>query len=175
MPADHPRALARIGITGHSDLTPASLPLVRDALGRALREPSSPRWAGVSCLAPGTDQLFAALVLGLGGRLEVILPAVDYRSRKIGPDCAAEFDRLLAAAATVTVLAFDRSSREAYMAASAAMLDAVDTVLAVWDGQPAQRHGGTADVVAAARRRGLPTTILWPVGAARRPAPAAHP
>ncbi|UJW36868.1 hypothetical protein L3Q67_02325 [Saccharothrix sp. AJ9571] len=40
-------------------------------------------------------------------------------------------------------------------------------VLAVWDGGPSSGHGGTADVVDAARERGLPVTIVWPDGAER--------
>lgn len=111
-------------------------------------------------------------MLGLGRRLKVILPAGDYRARKVAPDNAAELDRLLAGAASVTVMGFDPSSREAYMAASNQMLAEVDTVIATWDGQPARRHGSTADVVAAARHLGLVTTIRWPTGVRRDPPPA---
>ena len=38
---------------------------------------------------------------------------------------------------------------------------------AVWDGEPARAYGGTADVVAEARKRGIPVTIIWPEGASR--------
>lgn len=158
---------ARVGITGHSDLTPASHPMVVRALWAALSPRPRAPWAGVSCLARGADQLFAQLVVLLGGRLEVILPASDYRDRKVAADNAAEFDRLLVAAAAVTVMGFERSSRDAYMAASTALLTRVDTLIAVWDGRPATRLGSTGDVVAAARRGGMPVTILWPAGAAR--------
>jgi hypothetical protein len=160
---------ARIGITGHSDLTGASLPLVSAALRTWLAPRVAAPWLGVSCLARGADQLFAQLVLELGGALEVVLPASDYRARKVEPGELADFDRLLAAATTVTVLGFERSSRAAYMAASTALLHAVDRMVAVWDGRPARRHGSTADVVAAARRLGLPVAVVWPSGAARHP------
>ena len=53
------------------------------------------------------------------------------------------------------------------MAASQSMLDLVDTLIAVWDGQPARGYGGTADVVNEARRRGTPVLIVWPDGASR--------
>jgi hypothetical protein len=39
--------------------------------------------------------------------------------------------------------------------------------LAVWDGKPARGYGGTADVVADAKTRGIPVTIIWPPGATR--------
>jgi hypothetical protein len=47
------------------------------------------------------------------------------------------------------------------------MLDHADLLWAVWDGQPARGYGGTADVVAAARAKGLPVRVIWPHGAHR--------
>ena len=53
------------------------------------------------------------------------------------------------------------------MAASELMLDHAGQLWAVWDGQPARGYGGTADVVAAARAKGLPVRVIWPHGAHR--------
>jgi hypothetical protein len=53
------------------------------------------------------------------------------------------------------------------MAASRLMIDTADELLAVWDGQPARGHGGTADVVAYARSHGKPVHVIWPAGAER--------
>jgi hypothetical protein len=53
------------------------------------------------------------------------------------------------------------------MAASMLMIDTADELIAVWDGQPARGYGGTADVVAYARRRGKPVHVIWPDGAER--------
>jgi hypothetical protein len=159
--------MTRVGVTGHSDLTVMSLSIVAAALRRELAHHLGRPLVGVSCLAPGTDQLFAEAVLDLGGSLEVILPAPDYRERKIAPDNAHRFDRLLASASSVRTTSFDRSCRQAYLAASAGMLASVDTVIAVWDGRPATRLGSTGDVVLAARRISMPLTVLWPAGAAR--------
>ncbi len=72
----------RIGITGHSNLTPESVPLVAAELRKVLPEYGRPL-IGVSCLAQGADQVFARVVLELGGNLEVVLPAADYRERKV--------------------------------------------------------------------------------------------
>jgi hypothetical protein len=163
--------MTRVGITGHCELSTPTLALVETALRRVLLGHARiGRLTGVTCLAAGADQLFAQLVLDLGGRLEVILPAADYRAAHIGAGQPPEFERLLAAARAVRVMAFDRSSRQAYMAASYAMLAGVDTVVAVWDGHPATRLGSTGDVVTAARGLGLPLSIIWPPGAARAPA-----
>lgn len=121
----------------------------------------------MTCLARGADQVFARVVLDLGGSVEVVLPAVDYRARKVKPDNAAEFDELINKAATVRAMPFARSNSDAYLGASEHILSTVDVLVAVWDGQPSGGHGGTADVVAAARKRGLPVTLVWPNGAER--------
>jgi hypothetical protein len=97
----------------------------------------------------------------------VVLPAADYRERKIKSDNLAEFDDLIGRARMVRTLPFERSDRNAYMLASEEVLDSIDSLIAVWDGGPSGGHGGTADVVEAARARGLPVTVVWPDGASR--------
>ncbi|MCP2258611.1 hypothetical protein LX15_002309 [Streptoalloteichus tenebrarius] len=156
----------RVGITGHSNLTTTSVPLVDRGIRAALADPPATGFTGVSCLAPGADQVFARVVLDMGGRLEVVLPAADYRAR-LRPPQRPEFDALLAAASSVRVLPFPRSGRRAYLAASEAVIASVDRMVAVWDGRPADGAGGTADVVAHARGRGVPVEVVWPRGAER--------
>jgi hypothetical protein len=157
----------RIGITGHSNLTASTVPLVADAIRNALPEHNADALVGITCLARGADQVFARVVLDLGGAIEVVLPAADYRERKVKPDNAADFDNLIGQAAKVHTMPFPRSDRDAYMAASEHVLSTVDAIVAVWDGGPSGGHGGTADVVVAARERGLSVTVVWPDGAAR--------
>jgi hypothetical protein len=152
----------RIGITGHTNLTPPSVPLVAAAVRSALATQAP--LSGVTCLARGADQIFAHAVLDLGGTLDVVLPSADYRERQTA---LSEFDALLDRAATVHTMPFPRSGPAAYMAASEHMLARVDSLVAVWDGRPSTGYGGTADVVHAARHRGLPVTVVWPRGAAR--------
>lgn len=159
--------MPRIGITGHSHLTAASVPLVAEALRTELSAHRGADVVGVSCLARGADQLFARAVLAAGGSLEVVLPAADYRDRKVKPDNAAEFDELLGRAAEVRTMPFAESNRDAYLAASEHVLGSVDLLVAVWDGRQADGRGGTEDVVRAARERGLPVTVVWPEGAER--------
>jgi hypothetical protein len=156
----------RIGITGHSNLTPNIVALVAETLREVLAG-AGKSLVGLTCLARGADQVFARVVLELGGEIEVVLPASDYRARKVKPDKAAEFDDLLGDASTVITMPFDTSSRNAYMASGEAVLTSVDAMVAVWDGQPADGHGGTGEIVNAAKGRGLPVTVVWPAGAAR--------
>jgi hypothetical protein len=156
----------RVGITGHSNLTLDSVPVVADAIGKVLADLDGPV-IGVTCLARGADQTFARVVLDAGCELHVILPAADYRERKVKPDNREYFDALFSRATHVRVLPFETSDRAAYMAASEAVLGSIDHLVAVWDGEPSDGHGGTGDVVVAARERGVPVTVVWPDGAHR--------
>ncbi|GAA2213336.1 hypothetical protein GCM10009850_087980 [Nonomuraea monospora] len=158
--------MMRIGVTGHMNLAPAAELLVADTL-RAHLASFTGELVGVSCIARGADSLFADAVLAAGGSLEVVLPSRDYRQAKVKPDHAEQFDRLMAAAKTVRLMDFDHANRQAYEAANEAVLSSVDELVAVWDGQPGTGSGGTAEVVAEARKRSLPVTIIWPEGAAR--------
>lgn len=121
----------RIGITGHSNLTDDSVPLVAAAIRAVLAPRFGSGVVGVTCLARGADQVFARVVLDLGGAVEVVLPAEDYRARKVKPDNAADFDDLLGRAAMVRTMPFAESDRAAYMAASEYVLDTVDAMVAV--------------------------------------------
>jgi hypothetical protein len=156
----------RIGITGHSNLSPETVALVAEALRKVLDQVAGPV-VGVSCLARGADQVFARAVLDADGEVEVVLPANDYRDRKVKPDNVTEFDELIDKASRVITMPFEQSNRDAYMAASERVLATVDALVAVWDGQPSDGRGGTGDVVTVARERGLPVTVVWPDGAHR--------
>jgi hypothetical protein len=156
----------RIGITGHSNLTPDSVPPVAAEIRKVLSEHEQPI-VGVSCLARGADQVFARVVLELGGQLDVVVPAADYRERKVKPDNRAEFEALIGQAANVRVLGFETSNRDAYVAANETVLGDVEALVAVWDGAAPDGKGGTGDTVQLACARGIPVTVVWPDGAAR--------
>ncbi|MGW2742452.1 hypothetical protein [Streptomyces sp. NPDC001450] len=139
---------------------------------RALREALKPYAAdltGVSCIAKGSDSLFAEVVLELGGHLVAVIPSLDYRQNKVKPDHVDTFDRLTEAAAEVLVLNNETANRAAYEDADRTLLRRADRLVAVWDGTPPPgKGGGTADTVLEARDAGLPVDVVWPDGAARR-------
>jgi len=164
-----PEEPLRIGITGHIVLSRASFRLVYDELICYLRRLGSRSIVGITCLANGADQLFAQAVLAVGGSYEVILPALDYRTAAIPADQRERFDELLDRASGITYTGHEHSGVEAYVAANRELLQRSQRLLAVWDGADDGEPGGTADVVDQARRLGLPTTVIWPNGAARTP------
>lgn len=162
--------MVRVGLCGHMDLTSEAERVVYAALLEHLAQlaPRPHELVGVSCLARGADTLGAKAVLELGGSLEVVLPSRDYRQAKVKPDHAPQFDALLSQATTVHTMDFDHAGRTAYEAANSRLLELSDMLVAVWDGKPSGGKGGTADAVADARTRGLPITVIWPDGAARK-------
>ncbi|HLU26947.1 MAG TPA: hypothetical protein VKZ65_00815 [Glycomyces sp.] len=157
----------RIAVTGHRDLRGTTMLDVDTALRMLLAEfEEEGPMVGITCLDDGVDHAFAKAVLDFGGTLEVIVPAADYR-KSLAESNLLEYDRLLAAAEDVRELDYRETGPEARTGAAMAMLDIAEHLVAVWDGAPARIAGGTADVVEAAKDRGLPVTVVWPEGAER--------
>lgn len=151
----------RFGVTGHRVLPPGIAECAVAHWRRVL--PGGAELFGVCSLADGADQLFAAHVLAAGGTLEAVLPSpVELFAGTLeadgGRDRLADFVR---AAATVITMPFPEPCDQGYLAAGQAVVDRCDHLFAVWDGRPARGLGGTADVVAYARERGRPVTVLW--------------
>ncbi|WP_037911006.1 hypothetical protein [Actinacidiphila yeochonensis] len=156
----------RVGITGHRGLPERSAALVRSELRAIVGDYRAAELTGVSCVADGPDAWFAQAVLDHGGRLEVVIPAEDYRG--VLPRWHdAVYDSLVGRASEVHATGFSESDDPAYMAASEILVGLVDEVIAVWDGRPARGYGGTADVVRYAESVGVAVRIVWPEGATR--------
>lgn len=156
-------------VTGHMDLTDKSVGLVRAALREVFARHAEGDLVGISCIAAGSDSIFAEELLAVGGRLVVVLPSQDYRRAKVKPQHAETFDRLVEAAAEVVVMPHETANRQAYESANGELLRRSDRLVAVWDGTPPSgKGGGTADTVEQARAEGLAVDVVWPEGAARR-------
>ncbi|WP_113704136.1 hypothetical protein [Nonomuraea lactucae] len=157
----------RIAISGHRDLSRETAGLVRSAI-REILQPFTADLVGVSCLAPGADQIFADVVVELGGRLEVVVPARQY-GRRLPAAHRSAYARRLRHAASVRSLPFELPSPRAYASANGLLLEGADLLLAVWDGRPPRGAGGTAEAVRDARARGMEVRVIWPEGALRVP------
>nr|WP_202498460.1 hypothetical protein [Streptomyces sp. SID5469] len=121
----------------------------------------------LSCLAAGADQLFADLALDSGVPLTAVIPGMDYEAHLGGDEVQASYRRLLKSCTARVDLPVEPTHEEAYYAAGRWIVDHADRLVAVWDGQPARGLGGTADVVAYARRTGVPVRVLWSSGVLR--------
>jgi len=155
----------RFGVTGHRILPPSVVDCAVRHWTQVL--PVGGLLHGVSNLADGADQLFAAHVLAAGGALEVVVPCEGYAGSLITDDGRTRFEDLRRAAAKVTTMPYPEPSDRAFLAAGQALVDRCDHLFAVWDGRPARGLGGTADVVKYARTRGCPVTVLWVAGVLR--------
>jgi hypothetical protein len=155
-------------MTGHAGLPPPTAELVTTALRDTLRAHTL-NLVGVTMLGPGADQLFARVVLELGGTLHVVQPTTGMQYRDGFEDEAARrgYDELYGQASHVQVLEHTESTEQAHMDAGRAVVDRSSVLVAVWDGQPSRGLGGTADVVSYARQRSVPVKVIWPEGASR--------
>ncbi|MFF3359505.1 hypothetical protein ACFYWN_44680 [Streptomyces sp. NPDC002917] len=156
----------RLGITGHRGLSPEIETQIRAELAKLVADCKPEDLVGISCVADGPDAWFAQAVLAHRGRLEVVIPAAEYRASL--PDWhRAVYDELTARAADAHHTAMRESNSQAHQAGNEIVVGLADRLIAVWDGQPARGYGGTADAVAYARRVGVPVRIVWPEGATR--------
>jgi len=155
----------RIGVTGHRFLAEVEKleAAVRKALGMIERAfPGRP--LVVLCpLAEGADRLVAKVVLQRADAALIVplpLPLEDYLQDFATPESKAEFQHLLERAAEVIELPRAPTREAAYEQVGQYVLDHSDVLVALYDGQPAQGQGGTAQVVEQALARGLPVVHI---------------
>ncbi len=162
----------RIGVTGHRFLAEVTKlrAAVEDTLSRIENAFPGRRIVVVSPLAEGADRLVARAVLQRKGASLIVplpLPVDDYMQDFESAESKAEFRSLLDCAAEVMQLPATPTRNEAYKQVGLYVLDNSDVLIAVYDGQPAQGRGGTADIVAQALKRGMP--VLHVKAGNRRP------
>lgn len=159
----------RIGVTGHRQLDDeqALSAQVRRAIERIRQlAPSSPHtpllFTVVSPLAEGADRLVAREVLkDERADLEapMPLPREEYLKDFESDQSKGEFSSFLARAKVVAELPPCGRRDEAYERVGRYVVDRSDVLIALWDGEPSRGQGGTAEIVAHARERGVP--LMW--------------
>jgi hypothetical protein len=159
-------SVTRIGVTGHRSIPPSVLPYVRSALRREFSA-GGVELEAISSLAAGADQLFADIALAHGVPVTAVIPGMDYEAHLGDAETRSTYRRLLGSCATRVDLPLQPTHEEAYFAAGRWIVDHSDRLIAVWDGRPARGPGGTGDIVAYARRTGVPVTVLWRDGVHR--------
>ena len=151
----------RVGVTGHQSIKPEIEGWVRCEILRVLST-LPPPLIGLTNLAAGTDQLFADAILDIGGQLEVVVPFKGYELAFANPSARHAYERLVAVANRVSILAGGGSNEESYLEAGKEVARTSELLVAVWDGLPARGIGGTADVVAYASSLGRPIVQINP-------------
>jgi hypothetical protein len=162
----------RIGVTGHRRLADADE--AAQAVDAVLDQLDATKILEVrSLLAEGADRLVTERAMRRrGSRFVAVLPleADDYATDFEDPASLAAFRRLLTEAASVEVTpaGSDTSREAAYERAGRAVVESSDVLLALWDGGASRGRGGTAEMVAYAKERGVPVQVV----SVRRPVEA---
>jgi hypothetical protein len=153
-----------VGVTGHRDLRQEDIPLLEGKVREILtdlqtRYPKTPLTV-LTSLAEGADRLVARVALELKASIVVPLPmpVEEYRKDFSSGVSQDEFARLLAAAGATLVLPYasETSSQtigrqenrdQQYLKAGLYVLRHCHILLALWDGDKAEKAGGTSQMV----------------------------
>jgi hypothetical protein len=119
----------------------------------------------LSPLAEGADRLVARELLKLpNAALDVILPfeKKDYEQDFTGDRSRVEFNELLSQASSIKTIQHKKSRNEAYEEAGEYIVNQCDVLIAIWDGKPSGKLGGTEKVVQYARKARCPLIVIGP-------------
>lgn len=147
----------RVGVTGHQQRRGLDWNWTSAALDEFFASQTDVT-AALSSLSGGADQVFARSAIRNGVRLTAVIPIHDYEHFFSDSDLKS-YKELLGQAKVIR-LEGDADPQQAFFDAGRYIVDHTDTMIAVWDGQPAEGLGGTADVVAYAIEKGHPVYHL---------------
>jgi len=156
--------MTTIGVTGHRFLADTEK-LVRsiDKALEIVEEHFDPPYIILSPLAEGADRLvpYRAFARWEGTQLIVSLPMdtdvymEDFKTLS----SKADFINLMQLSNEILQPPDAADRNGAYKAAGTRVIDRCDVLIAIWNGKESQGKGGTADLVALARKRELP--LVW--------------
>jgi hypothetical protein len=172
-----PCVALRVGVTGARELSPDSVSKIRKDVADILRSvaskargvareneaidfygPQPPTLRVLSPLAAGADRVVAEVGLELGFALYAPLPFArdDYRADFPGDG---DYDRLLAHADVFELDGARVLNEESYREVGRFVVRNSDLVLAIWDGEPVRKVGGTSETVRFALQSRVP--VWW--------------
>ncbi len=149
-----------IGITGHINLGGHSEEEWTQKTLSAWMA-SQDIYLGITCLAPGTDQIFARICIQQSIPYRAIIPCSNYD--KVFSKEEAQDLELLTHRAHAKIVLEGPASEKAFWKAGQLLVQQCDLLLAVWNGLPARGLGGTADVVNYACQNEKPVIHINPI------------
>jgi hypothetical protein len=150
----------RAGVSGHQKRQGIDWNWVRETLRQELLQVDHVQRA-LSSLAIGSDQIFAEVALSLGIPVTAVIPLADYE-RFFEREGLSNYLRLLEQC-TPIYLPSQIDPERAFYEAGKFIVDGSDVLFAIWDGEKAEGFGGTADIVAYARTKGLVVIQIEPI------------
>jgi len=148
-----------VGVTGHQDRKGIEWSWVEDAVRAELKKLEDVKRA-LSCLAAGTDQVFAEVAIGLQIPVVAVVPLAGYE-RFFEEGSLSNYRRLLSQCEVIQ-LGWNGDPERAFFEAGKFIVDQCDLLFAVWDGAGAEGLGGTGDVVSYAQRKRKPVLHINP-------------
>jgi len=134
----------KVGITGHQKLTSEQNQWLREELKLEFKLNSFDE--AYSCLAIGTDQIFAKMALDNYVKLAAIIPCKNYEIT-FDFNGLENYKSILKRAAKIIHLGFDNPSEFAFYEAGKLVVENSDIVIALWNELPSKGLGGTGDIV----------------------------
>jgi hypothetical protein len=156
--------MVSIGVSGHRNLSNSDElnNAIDDVLKKITNAFSAKSVQIISPLAEGADRIVAWRVINQYPH-SLVVPLPMKKSEYIldfdTPASKEEFISLLGMADQVIDLPPQTSRALSYQSAGLYILDHCDVLIALWDGAPAKGLGGTAEIVAEARKRRIP--VAW--------------
>lgn len=175
-----PPAVLSVGVTGHRELISdpgsieQSIVAVLNALSQALHHaarkdaaffsPAKPKIRFVTMAAEGADLSGTSAAMTAGADIAFIMPfAWDEYCADFQPANLSKIRQFLANASSSFELPGRRDEGpRAYERANDIILENIDLLIAVWDGERARGRAGTGDVVQRAATMGLPIIVIDP-------------
>ena len=152
--------MTRIGISGHQARPGIDWVWTGDKITKVLQQ-HAPVSQAFSCLAVGSDQVFALQALSLGIPVTAVIPLPSYASYFKDEDLAAY--KALLARCEVVALPCNGDAQQAFLNAGIYVANNSEILIAVWDGRPAEGRGGTADIVDYCISQGLKVIYINPI------------
>lgn len=150
-----------VGITGHQSREGIDWRWVRSKIRDELKSLGYVE-EGLSSLAEGADQVFAECILDRGAPLRAVIPT-DHYVKYFRGRSRATYLKLVDQSRVDKIEGALGSEEDAFLKAGKYIVDHSDVIIAVWDQQPAQGKGGTADVVAYAQQRERDVRLINPI------------
>ncbi len=142
----------KVGLTGHQDIgSKSDIDWVRIQLEKQIEKYKVTD--GFSCLAAGSDQLYAEILNEKNISLIAIIPSVGYEKTFDDSRKLSNYERLLLTAKETIKLSFPFPTEEAFYTAGKEVVIRSDMMFAVWNGKKAKGLGGTADIVDFAKQQ----------------------
>ena len=136
----------KAALTGHQHLGSS---IIEKRLAEALRIciDRESVTSGLTCLAAGSDQVFAQCLLQLSIPFSVTIPCQQYERTFKDPKDLIQYHHLLASASEVEMLDYELPSEQAFYQAGKRITQMCDILIAVWNGKKSKGLGGTGDIV----------------------------